>query len=192
MTAIHAIATANPQRLRWVVRLGNRPPGGTVRQAPGRLGGWLDRAVINEIVVRGADVLITLSPANSWHEIGEEIQDALEQALQDPAGWRVDVPTDRNAGLAEAARELLDGQIGAAAKSHGGSIELVSVNGNSVTVRTSGSCDGCPAASSTLYQKLQHELRRRVGDQVTVSRENDSPPLSLGNKLRLNFQMRPG
>lgn len=192
MTAIHAIATANPQRLRWVVRLGNRPPGGTVRQAPGRLGGWLDRAVINEMVIRGADVLITLSAANSWREIGDEIQDALEQALQDPVGWRVDIPTDRNAGLAEAARELLDGQIGAAAKTHGGSIELVSVIGNNVTVRTSGAFDGCPAAGSTLYQKLQHELRRRVGDQVTVSRENDSPPLSLGNKLRLNFQMRPG
>jgi Fe-S cluster biogenesis protein NfuA len=184
MIPIHATATANPQQLRWVVPPENMPPIGRVRHAPGRLGALLDRGVIDELVVRGAEVLITLSAGNSWRELGDEIRHALGDALLDPAGWQVDPSTDDGtAQLTEIATELLAGPIGALAESHGGSIELVSVTGIHVAIRMSGACDGCPAAASTLHEKLQHELRRRVGNQVTVSSESGSAPLSLGKKL---------
>ncbi len=173
MIPMHATATANPRQLRWVVPPGNLPPPGRVRHAPDRLGAWLDRGVIDELVVRGADVLITLSAGNSWRDLGDH--------MRDPTGWQIEPSDDSTAELAEVAAELLAGPIGALAESHGGSIELVSVTGNHVTVRLSGSCDGCPAAASTLYEKFQHELHRRVGGHVTVSRESNS--LSLGRKV---------
>lgn len=178
MIPIHATATANPQQLRWVVPPANLPTIGTVRHAPNRLGALLDGGVIDEMVVRGTDVLITLNAGHSWPDLGDDIRDALGEALLDPAGWQVD-PSE----LAEIATELLAGPIGTLAESHGGSIELVSVTDNHVTVRMSGACDGCPASGSTLYERFQHELRRRVGDQVTVSCENSSVPISLGKKL---------
>lgn len=180
MIPMHATATPNPRQLRWVVPPGNLPPPGRVRHAPDRLGAWLDRGVIDELVVRGADVLITLSAGHSWRDFGDQIRDALCEALLDPTCWQVE-PSDDRGELAEIAAELLAGPIGALAQSHGGSIELVSVTGNHVTVRLSGSCDGCPAAASTLYEKFQHELQRRVGGHVTVSRESNS--LSLGKKM---------
>lgn len=182
MIPIHATATTNPQRLRWVVPPENLPPIGTVRRAPDRLGAWLDRGVIDELVVRRADVMITLSAADSWRELGDQIRGALGDALADPAGWQVDPPTD-DTTLTEIATELLAGPIGALAESHSGSIELVSVAGNRVAVRMSGTCDGCPAAASTLHEKFQRELRRRAGNQVTVSCESSSAPLPLGKKL---------
>jgi Fe-S cluster biogenesis protein NfuA len=183
MIPIHATATANPQQLRWMVAPGALPPEGTVRHAPGRLGALLDGGVIDELVVRDAGVLITLRAGTKWRELGDEIRNALDDALQDPAGWQVDSPTDKDKQLTEIAAELLAGQIGALAQSHGGSIELVSVRDHNVTVRMSGACDGCPASGSTLYEKLQRELRRRVSDQVTVSRETHSGPLSFANTL---------
>jgi Fe-S cluster biogenesis protein NfuA len=184
MIPIHAIATSDPQQLRWVVPPGSLPPEGTVRHAPGRLGALLDRGVIDGLVVRGTNVLITLRPGGSWRELGDDVRDALGEALRDPAGWQVDPSSgDTTAELAEVATELLAGPIGALAESHGGSIELVSVTGNRVVVRMSGACAGCPASGSTIYEKLQSELRRRVGDQVTVSYENEFPPLSFGKKL---------
>jgi NFU1 iron-sulfur cluster scaffold homolog, mitochondrial len=182
MIPIHATATANPAQLRWVVPPENLPPVGTVRRAPDRLGTWLDRGVIDELVVRRADVMITLSAPNSWRELGDQIRDALGDALADPAGWQVDPSTD-DTNLTEIATELLAGPIGALAESHGGSIELVSVTGNHVAVRMSGTCDGCPAAASTLHEKFQRELRRRAGNHVTVYCESGSAPLSLGKKL---------
>lgn len=187
MIPMHATATADPRQLRWVVAPGNLPPAGTVRRAPGRLGGLVERGIIGELVVRDADVLITLGADSSWRELGDQIHDALAEALQNPADWQVDPVADDHASdsadLAEIAAALLAGPVGSLAESHGGSIELVSVTGDDVTVRMSGACNGCPAADSTLRDVLQRELRRRVGEQVTVTSETDSAARALGKKL---------
>jgi NFU1 iron-sulfur cluster scaffold homolog, mitochondrial len=183
MIPIHATATADPQRLRWVIPADRLPARGTVRKAPGRLGTLLDGGVIDEMVVGAGDVLITLRSGNSWRELGDDVREALCDALLDPSAWQVDLAPDDTAALAAIAAELLAGPIGALAESHGGSIELVSVEGHNVKVRMSGACHGCPAAASTLHDKLQHELRRRSGHNVTVCSENESAALPLGKKL---------
>jgi NFU1 iron-sulfur cluster scaffold homolog, mitochondrial len=182
MIPMHATATADPQQLRWVIAADRLPPAGSVRQAPGRLGALLDSGVIHEIVVRTTDILITLSAGNGWRELGDDVREALSEALLDSAGWRVDA-SDNTSQLAATAAELLAGPIGALAESHGGLIELVSVVDNTVTVRMLGACHGCAASGSTLHDKLQRELRRRAGQQVTVVSENDSAAMSLGRKL---------
>jgi NFU1 iron-sulfur cluster scaffold homolog, mitochondrial len=186
MIPIHAIATADPQQLRWVIDTDRLPPAGTVRRAPGRLGALQDDGVIDEMVVHPAagngEVLITLSAGNSWRKLGDDVREALGEALLNPAGWRVDA-SDDTSRLAAIAAELLAGPIGALAESHGGSIELVSVVGHNVTVRMSGACHGCSAAGSTLHDKLQRELRRRIGQHVVVCTENDSAAMPLGRKL---------
>jgi Fe-S cluster biogenesis protein NfuA len=183
MIPIHATATADPQQLRWVITADRLPARGTVRKAPGRLGALLDSGVIDEMVVGTGDVLITLRLGNSWRKLGDDVREALCDALLDQAAWQVDLAPDDTAQLAAIAAELLAGPIGALAQSHGGTIELVSVDAHAVTVRMSGACHGCPAAASTLHDKLQHELRRRTGQQITVCSENDSPAIPLGRKL---------
>jgi NFU1 iron-sulfur cluster scaffold homolog, mitochondrial len=182
MIPIHATATANPQQLRWVVAADRLPARGAVRQAPGRLGALLGDAVIDHIEVRSADLVITLHGGNSWREWGDDVRQALTDALLDPAGWSVEAVDDA-AGLAAIAVELLAGPIGALAESHGGSIELVSIEGDSVNVRLSGACHGCPAAAGTLHDKLQRELRRRSGREIQVNSETGSASMPLGRKL---------
>ncbi|BBX44528.1 hypothetical protein GCM10009641_55080 [Mycobacterium cookii] len=183
MIPIHATATANPQQLRWVVAADRLPARGTVRAAPGRLGALLRDGVITEIEVRANDLLISLRTDSSWRELGDDIHDALCDALREPAGWLTDTALDDTGRLAALAAELLAGPIGALAESHGGSIELVSVNGDAVNVRLTGACHGCPSAAATLHDKLQRELRRRSGRKVTVCTENDSVALPLGRRL---------
>jgi NFU1 iron-sulfur cluster scaffold homolog, mitochondrial len=183
MIPIHATATDNPQQLRWVVPADRLPASGIVRRAPARLGEMLDRGVIDEIVVRAGDVLITLRGDGSWRERGDDVREALCDALLDTAGWRVDAAPDDSTGLAALTDELLAGPIGALAESHGGSIELVSIEGDTVNVRLSGACRGCPAAASTLHDNLQRELRARSGRHIRVHSENASPPRPLGRRL---------
>lgn len=182
MIPIHATATTDPQQLRWVIAADRMPPAGSVRRAPGRLGVLLDDGVISEMVVRTADVLITLSAGHRWRELGDDVREALHVALLDPTGWRIDASSNTDQ-LAAIAAELIAGPIGALAESHGGSIELVSVVGETVTVRMSGACHGCLAAGSTLHDKLQRELRRRAGRQMAVVSENESAAMPLGRKL---------
>jgi Fe-S cluster biogenesis protein NfuA len=182
MIPIHATATRNPQQLRWVAAADRLPPRGVVRQAPGRLGILLGDGVIDHIEVRPADVTITLHAGNSWRDWGDDVRQALSDALLDPAGWNVDAADD-TAALAAIAAELLAGPVGALAASHGGSIELVSVDGDNVKVRLAGACHGCPASATTLHDKLQHELRRQWGRTVSVHAESDSAAVPLGRKL---------
>jgi Fe-S cluster biogenesis protein NfuA len=182
MIPVHATATTNPQQLRWVVAADRLPARGPVHHAPGRLGALLRDGVIDRIEVRPGDVVITLHSGDSWREWGDDVRQALCDALLDPAGWDVDA-TDDAAGLAAIAAELLAGPIGALAESHGGSIELVSVEGDSVHVRLSGACHGCPAAAGTLHDKFQRELRRRSGREIKVISENSSAATPLGKKL---------
>jgi NFU1 iron-sulfur cluster scaffold homolog, mitochondrial len=86
MIPIHATATADPQQLRWVIAADLLPARGTVRKAPGRLGALLDGGVIDEMLVGTADVLITLRLGNSWRELGDDVREALCEALLDQAG----------------------------------------------------------------------------------------------------------
>ncbi|OBA58272.1 hypothetical protein A5647_21385 [Mycobacterium sp. 1100029.7] len=183
MIPLHATSTADPRRLRWVVAADRLPPRGTVRSAPGRLGALLDAHVIDEPVVEPGGILITIGAGYSWREAGDDVRAALSAALQDPAAWDVDQSCCAATTLEAVTAELLAGQVGALAGSHGGSIELVSVEGHHVVVRMAGACDGCPGASSTLRDALERELRRRVDDQVVVSSENDSSAVSFGKKL---------
>jgi Fe-S cluster biogenesis protein NfuA len=192
MIPMHATATTDPQQLRWVITAEALPPAGTVRRAPGRLGALMDARVIDEIVIRAGvgkgEALITLSADHRWRETGDEIREALADALLDPAGWRTEASEDAGR-LAAVAAELLAGPIGALAESHGGSIELVSVIGHTVTVRMLGACHGCPAATSTLHDQLQRELRRRADQHVTVETETDSPATPLHKRL-LSLRVR--
>ncbi len=183
MIPIHATATANPQQLRWVVAADRLPARGAVRAAPGRLGALLSDGVIDEIAVRTTDVLMSLPAGNSWRELGDDIRAALIEALLEPDGWQVDPALDDAGRLAAIADELLAGPIRALAESHGGAIELVSVDGDTVNVTLSGACHGCTAAATTLHDTLERELRRRSGREVTVSAENHSATVPLGRKL---------
>lgn len=181
MIPLHATATSNPRQLRWVAPPDRLPARGVVRRAPGRLGALLDGGTIAEIVVGTGDMLITLGGDGGWRELGDDVRAALGEALLEPQGWTVDESAAPD--LESVAAELLAGPVGALAASHGGSIELVSVAGHTVTVRMMGACDGCPAASSTLRDVLERELRRRFDDRVVVSSETGSPAISLGKKL---------
>jgi Fe-S cluster biogenesis protein NfuA len=181
MIPIHATATGNPLQLRWVVPPDRLPARGTARRAPGRLGALLDSGIIAELVVGSGDILITIGAGGSWREIGDDVRDALSEALLDPQGWAVDGSSAPD--LQSIAAELLAGPVGALAASHGGSIELVSVVGHTVTVRMVGACHGCPGAASTLRDVFERELRRRFDEHVVVACENDSAAISLGKKL---------
>lgn len=181
MIPIHATATADPAQLRWAVPPNRLPARGVVRRVPGRLGALLDSGAIAEILVGADDIRMTVGAGGSWRELGDDVREALGEALVNPQDWTVD--ESAAADLETVAAELLAGPVGALAASHGGSIELVSVADHTVTVRMVGACDGCPAASSTLRDVFERELRRRFDEHVVVCCRNDSAPIALGKKL---------
>ena len=65
-------------------------------------------------------------------------------------------------------QEVIDKEIRPLLEHDGGSIELVDLNGNTVTVRLKGRCSSCPSAGVTLKYTVQDKLREFVSSDLTV------------------------
>ena len=57
---------------------------------------------------------------------------------------------------------------------HGGDVEFVSMEGNTVNLRLHGACHACPHAMMTLKNGIEAEMRERLGPELTVERVMDS------------------
>ncbi len=52
----------------------------------------------------------------------------------------------------------------------GGDMELVEIDGNTVKLRLTGACGGCPHATMTIKQGIESALRKDVDEAITVER----------------------
>ncbi|MET9887514.1 NifU family protein [Streptomyces sp. NPDC006430] len=167
-----------PDRVRWVIPAGVLTGTGPLGRVPAPLAALLTDGTLARITLEGAAVVTGLGADRTWAEEGARVRTALHASLDDPAGW-VPVtgtsPSDDDARLSDVAREVLAGEVGDFARSHGGRIDLVDVHDGIVTVRLGGTCHGCPASWFTLHQRLERELRRRH-PSVRDVRNNTVPP----------------
>ena len=57
---------------------------------------------------------------------------------------------------------------------HGGDVEFVSMEGNTVNLRLHGACHACPHAMMTLKNGIEAEMRERLGPELTFERVMDA------------------
>ena len=96
----------------------------------------------------------------------------ISSALREAAGDEVVYTVLRRHGilkpsLHEQVDEALN-SIRPALASHGGDVELVSVEETSVTVRFLGACDGCPASALTFYGGVKKAIQDKFPNIVEV------------------------
>ncbi|MFD6229669.1 NifU family protein [Streptomyces sp. NPDC060232] len=151
-------------RLRWIIPAGVLAGTGPLAEVPAPLAALLSDGTLARIALEGEAVVTRLGAGRTWHEEGARVRTALHAALDEPAGWIAvtgTAPGDDDARLYGAAQEVLAGEVGDFARSHGGGIDLVEVRDGVVTVRLGGACHGCPASWFTLHQRLECQLRLR-------------------------------
>jgi len=59
-------------------------------------------------------------------------------------------------------------------QNHGGDVEFVSMEGNTVYLRLLGACHACPHAMMTLKNGIEAEMRERLSPDLTVERVMDA------------------
>lgn len=59
-------------------------------------------------------------------------------------------------------------QIRPQLQADGGDVELVGVDDGTVKVRLTGACGGCPMATMTLKQGIEHAIKEQVPEVVEV------------------------
>ena len=156
--AVHPERTPDPASLRWHVP-GTALPRSPEEHGGSALGGLVASGVLVEAAVGAHDVTTTLAPEQSWSEAGSRVRAAVQETVAALRAQPPLPPAERDAALRELA-ELVVAGAGPYAASHGGRIELVSVQDDVVSVRLGGACHGCPAQSFTVHRRLEDDLRR--------------------------------
>jgi Fe-S cluster biogenesis protein NfuA len=130
---------------------------------------------IREIMV--ADQTLTIAKASDqlWPELGKKIGAVIREQIT--AGGTLISPDVAKAAPSEdkirkGIEELFREEINPSISSHGGFVELASVEGSTVYVRLGGGCQGCASANQTLRQGIERAIRARlpeVGEVIDVT-----------------------
>jgi Fe/S biogenesis protein NfuA len=73
----------------------------------------------------------------------------------------------------ERVRQVLELQVNPAIASHGGSAELVAVEGDTAYLRLGGGCQGCGMAAVTLKQGVESAIRAAVPEVTRITDVTD-------------------
>ena len=172
----HVQRTADPSVLRWVVHepVVAGPRRACVVVGAGALAGLVSDGVV-AAVVAGPGYLELTAGAGGWTDVAA-VDAAVCEALAAGAPW---LAAGADAGDGAATADLADLQrvVTAAAGSltalHGGSIEVVALEGPTLTVRMHGTCAGCSFTDATLERLVLPALRREAPTVQTVTITHD-------------------
>lgn len=160
-----------PQAVRWVVPTGGVSVG-EVRRAPGTFGSMLEYGVISRALVEADGVWTWLEPDQSWAKVGPRVRDAIVSSLPEK-GWEVEKGSVDL--LRFVAGDVVDQQLAGYIASHGGTIQVVDVDEETVQLDFGGACEDCPASGQTLHQRIETAIRARYPGLKSVSRVGEKP-----------------
>lgn len=154
-----------PQAIRWVTDVDL--PVGRVLKAGGTVGPMLEYGVLTKVFVERGGVWTWLDPARTWTEHGPRIRDAVKDAVDQP-GWEIEEGSGELLGLI--AREVLEGELKSYVASHGGHITVAAVTTDTLQLEFGGACEDCPAAASTLHDRIETVVRGRYPGLARIER----------------------
>lgn len=153
------------QAIRWVTDLDL--PVGRVLEAGGTVGPMLEYGVLTKVFVERGGVWTWLDPARTWTEHGPRIRDAVAAAVDQP-GWEIEEGSAELLGLI--AREVLEGELKSYVASHGGHITVSAATADTLTLDFGGACEDCPAAASTLHDRIETVVKQRYPGLARIER----------------------
>ena len=106
-------------------------------------------------------VKLTKNNTEAWNMIGKRIGASIRTFLQPPP----DIPADQLLPpelIRDKVQRLLSEQINPGVASHGGFVELIDVENNTVYLKMGGGCQGCGAADITLKMGIERMIREEV------------------------------
>jgi len=126
---------------------------------------------VRDVMVSGGTVTVAQTGKYDWASLGKKIGVALRGKIQAggvliAADFGRNLPT--NEALKKKVQAIFDAEINPGLAMHGGSIELVDVQGTTVFITLSGGCHGCASASMTLRYGVEQILREKAPEVTEV------------------------
>lgn len=126
---------------------------------------------VKQVVINGAVVTVTQDGTAQWANLAKECGAAIRAGIKSgtPAvkpGFVSEVPADEM--VRQKVQKILDFEINPAVASHGGFIELIEVEGDTIKLKMGGGCHGCSSSSATLYQGVAKTIQEKVPEVKKV------------------------
>jgi Fe-S cluster biogenesis protein NfuA len=141
----------------------------------------LERSVLPSVIARGGAIrvaavgpggVVTLEVTGSPGAalpLASRIEAAVRAAVPQVTAVRLVTPgagppgpPPGAAGLAEAARQVLDAEVNPAIAAHHGHVTVTGAEGGWIRIRLGGGCQGCTLAEVTIRQGIEPLLRARL------------------------------
>jgi Fe-S cluster biogenesis protein NfuA len=140
----------------------------------------LERSVLPSVIARGGAIrvaaagaggVVTLEVTGSpgaTLPLASRIEAAVRAAVPEVTAVRLAAPgtsapgSPGAAGLAEAARQVLDAEVNPAIAAHRGHVTVTGAEDGWIRIRLDGGCQGCSLAEVTLRQGIEPLLRDRL------------------------------
>jgi Fe-S cluster biogenesis protein NfuA len=144
----------------------------------------LARSVLPSVIARGgtirvvaADGIVTLEVTGSpgaVFPLASRIEAVIRAAVPGITAVRLVTPgtsppgsqAGAAAGLAEAARQVLDAEVNPAIAAHRGRVTVTGAEQGWIRIRLDGGCQGCSLAEVTIRQGIEPLLRARLPDMT--------------------------
>jgi Fe-S cluster biogenesis protein NfuA len=143
----------------------------------------MDLPGVEKIQLIGHLLVVTRSEDREWRDLGKEIESVLASYLISGEALSPDDVQERMMLIGRTTKEkvqyLIDTQINPGVADHGGAVQIVDVNDDSVYLRLHGGCQGCGAADFTLRQGIETIVKRAVPEiQQIIDLTNHSAGLN--------------
>jgi Fe-S cluster biogenesis protein NfuA len=147
------------------------------RQYPDKLSAQSDPFATGIFNIEGVvsvfymDKFITIekSPDSNWGQIQRPFIDFLKSF--DPKLIPAEKEVDRNVSdndLLKQVNELLDQKVRPALAGDGGGLEVLGVDGFTITIRYQGACGSCPSSISGTLMAIEGLLRKDINPAIEV------------------------
>lgn len=158
---VHPERTSDPGTVLWRFGAGDGCAGPAWQDAvDDAFSTLVGGGVVTAATAAPGAVQVTLAPELTWSEHGAAVRTAAQCAARACATGAPPDPGARRDALERAAHDALDTVVGPYAAGHGGRVDLLDVGPDTVRVRLTGACHGCPAAALTVHARLEGLIRR--------------------------------
>ena len=201
----HVERTADPAVLSWVVhdpRLAAAPAGRRLIPDDSALGELIADGSIVSVSVRHGAVLVTCSDPAMWGVLAQQVQAAvlleLDEMDQATTHWLLD-SAHPDAGPVASIAELqyvVDRAAGTVMASHGGAMNVMAIDGDTVRLRSTGACTGCHQSDDTVVGLISPALRAEFPGITSVivdpgHESNPSEPVHAATqRIRFGDRLR--
>jgi len=126
---------------------------------------------VSRVMISGGTITVAKNSEEEWGDLARTIGVAIRDTMK--AGgtliaddFKTKQPTSEE--LREKIQQVIDDELNPGLGMHGGSVELVDLQGTTVFMSMSGGCQGCAAASYTLKHGIEQILRSRVPEVTEI------------------------